>query len=938
MAARNGLVLAGLVVVGAGAALYLATRPRDDGMDLLGASGSAAPAPAAPGTATAEGGTKAAPPGFADAGTKAAPGRIGAGDPDSAVVAASGQGSGARLPAGEVGARVVSARTEKPVGGVSVRLSRPGVEKGPEAMTAADGTVRLRGVPAAAWTLTASLAGYETLERPGLALGTDSGLDLGDLSLAPTPALRGLVRRPAPPLGAMGKGAPSSDASEFVPVVGAKVEVVNEVAFKFGPDTDLVAVMRDFVAAETVHARATTDASGRFALYWDELEPGPVAVRVAPTDRAVTFANVALEPGKVAEVTLTADPAARLAGQVVDHAGVGISGVPVAIASNPDDPTFFLSGGKFILNRMFTTSDTEGRFEFPSVRAGGYMVFAGGGRWPRTQTEGMAPSDSVRIEIPLALAVSGVVTDAKTSKPVAGADVVASGGHGFGVARTDEAGKYRIDGLSAAEGVRLTVKAPGYAPTVKAAPKGAKDEVTVNVEMTAGLTISGRVVAAKDGAPIAGASVFVFAGMGDFEMGGAPKATTDADGRFSLAGISPEGSRGMGRVEVNVSGGAPPPSRPTATLHVQAKGFVQAKKTTVELVPGEDPKGLEIRLDPAARVSGRVVDSSGKAVEGAGVKATKSFSPQAGNADPMDWFLMMGGDGGVKTGPDGSFALESVVPGPKVKLTATHDDYAKATSAPFEARAGAESKGLTLTLTRGGRILAQVLGPGGEPLEGAALTARRVTAWEERMEAAQAAGDAAAAREAARGAEEPEMDLAEMMGGGDRPQTSDGQGRVVFPRLAPGRYKVGAGGGMFGMRSGGGGPAGTAPPPEVTVTVEEGRDATATLQYRLALAISGVVLDETGAPVADAWVSAQPDGATIMIGTSGGSGRTDSAGRFKIEGVPEGEYRIHAWKQGVMPVEQVKAKAGASNVLVKLKKMPEGAVPVPVPEEDMGDG
>ncbi len=944
MAARTGVVLAGLVVAAGAGALWFATRPRGDSMDLLGGTGAAAPAEGARGTATAEGGAKPTAPGFADAG-KGAAGAAGPGlgDHDSAVAATGPGGTGGRPPAGEVRARVVSSRTEKPVAGVSVKLSRdgrPGDEKGLEASSGADGAVRLTGVPAGGWTLTASLQGFETLEKPGLALGTDAGLDIGDLALAPTPALRGLVRRPAARATA---DSAATVAGGFAPVAGAKVEVVNEIAFKFGPDLDFAALMRDFTAPETLFARATTDAEGRFALFWDEVKPGPVAIRAAPSDRAVTFANAALEAGRVVEVTLTADPAVRLAGQVVDHAGAGISGVPVSIAANPDDPTFFLSGGKFVFNRMFTTSDVEGKFEFPAVRAGGYMIFAGGtGRWPRTQAEGPAPSDTVRIVIPEPLTVVGTVTDAKTRNPVPGADVLATGGRSFGAVRADGDGKFRLEGLAASEGVRLSVKAPGYAPGTKPVPKGAKDEVTVNVELTAGLTITGRVVAAKDGAPVAGASVFVFAGMGDFEMGGAPKATTDADGRFSLPGISPEGNRGLGSVEVamEAAGGGARRTRPSATLHVQARGFVQTKKTTVELVAGEDPKGIEIRLDPAARVTGRVVDPAGKGVEGAEVKATKSFSPRAGEGDVMDWFLMMGGDGGVKTGPDGAFALESVVPGPKVKVAASHEDFAKATSVPFEARAGAETKDLTLTLTRGGRIVAQVLGPTGQPLEGATLFARRVSAWEERLEAARKGGDAAAAREAAREGEEGEMDLAEMMGGGEnRPQTSDGQGRAVFARLPPGRYKVGAGGGMFGMRSGGGGPAGTAPPPEVAVTVEEGRDATATLQFRLALAISGVVLDEAGAPVAGAWVSAQAvEGSGVTVTVSGNvTGRTDSAGRFKIEGVAEGEYRIHAFKQGMTTVtDEVKVRAGASNVVVKLKK-PEGTVPVPAPGEDMGE-
>jgi hypothetical protein len=68
-----------------------------------------------------------------------------------------------------------------------------------------------------------------------------------------------------------------------------------------------------------------------------------------------------------------------------------------------------------------------------------------------------------------------------------------------------------------------------------------------------------------------------------------------------------------------------------------------------------------------------------------------------------------------------------------------------------------------------------------------------------------------------------------------------------------------------------------------------------TVQAAPGYRVSGVVVDESGAPIADAMVMLNLDSRNgpLMFGTMG-NGRSDANGRFAINDVPAGSYRANA--------------------------------------------
>lgn len=77
-------------------------------------------------------------------------------------------------------------------------------------------------------------------------------------------------------------------------------------------------------------------------------------------------------------------------------------------------------------------------------------------------------------------------------------------------------------------------RAPGYARSLRVAVAGR--QTGVEIRLSAGATVRGRVTSKQTGQPVGGASVMVM----DFSSGGQPRtATTDPDGRYQLTAVAP---------------------------------------------------------------------------------------------------------------------------------------------------------------------------------------------------------------------------------------------------------------------------------------------------------------------------------------------------------------------------------------------------------------
>ena len=191
------------------------------------------------------------------------------------------------------------------------------------------------------------------------------------------------------------------------------------------------------------------------------------------------------------------------------------------------------------------------------------------------------------------------------------------------VAETAADGSFALDGIEPAAAYDLRVTHPKFKRVDLPGLPGEKGTVREDLDVTLedAAWIAGVVVDAS-GKPVAGAKV----GAGDASV------TTDALGRFSFGHLDVE--------EVSVE--------------VRAEGYFPAALAVTGLTPGQGKEGERIAIEAAtAFVAGTVVDSTGKPVAGASVRAH-------GDAGPA---------GSAKTDAVGAFRIERVVSREPVTLS-----------------------------------------------------------------------------------------------------------------------------------------------------------------------------------------------------------------------------------------------------------------------------
>jgi protocatechuate 3,4-dioxygenase beta subunit len=159
----------------------------------------------------------------------------------------------------------------------------------------------------------------------------------------------------------------------------------------------------------------------------------------------------------------------------------------------------------------------------------------------------------------------------------------------FGANQSDPTGKFEIEVGNGT--YYLMATASGFAPgksaqfTVK---EGDRIEEIV-IDLDAGATVQGVVVAAATGQPLAGANVSLVASPGDLSTGwgwgGPPTKTTDAEGAFVLEGL-PEGS-------VTIAATHPQYAQATVSGILVAKG--RPATARIEMTAGGGIRGLVMR-------------------------------------------------------------------------------------------------------------------------------------------------------------------------------------------------------------------------------------------------------------------------------------------------------------------------------------------------------
>ncbi len=576
-----------------------------------------------------------------------------------------------------------------------------------------------------------------------------------------------------------------------------------------------------------------TDAAGAYTLLL--ATGGPRSLSAAAAGYFPTRVSVVAAAG-----TVVLHRSARLRGTVRNRAGEPVPGARIRARAtlfgsdpggfgvalrNPPVPALAQADGSFVLSGLV-----------PGLRYGLRAEAAG---YAGTETSA-AVEESARekagFEIVLSAGGSafGRVIDA-AGQPVAGAKLFLRGSAGgpAALAFLDGPGAFEPLGSQSSSGAGgefrlehvppgiydLEVRAPRFAAKqVPAVEIGAAPADLGEIALEPGAALLGRVVS-RQGKPVAGATVSAhrhgFVDPTAATPATAVTAATAADGSFRL-----EDLRAGEELDLTVTRGG------------YAGKLVPGVRVQVEQV-------LEIVIEEAARISGRVLDAGRRPLEGAAVTVEPQAPTGATGAAST---------AGGRTDGAGEFDLDAVPPGP-LRLRVAAEGWKPKFIEDLEAVPGESIQELEIVLERGAAIAGRVLDAQGRPASEAFLEVV----------------DPGAGMTAART---------------DVSTQADGDGRYRLEGVEPGVRRV-----------------------EVhwrdrrltrEIEVAPGENALS-LRFAGGTQVSGRVSDGTGSPVAGAQAAlVSPEGPPRMAA----SAQTGADGTFRMDDVPDGSYQLRADARG----------------------------------------
>lgn len=611
------------------------------------------------------------------------------------------------------------------------------------------------------------------------------------------------------------------------------------------------AVAQAQVAAGPTSSRAAWRDAGRVALTDDA---GRAVLLRSSGQRSVSAAAAGYLPARVpvvggsgASTTIVLHHAARLRGVVRNRAGAPVPDARIrARALLGGDPEGF---GIALRNPPGQArARADGSFVLSGLVAGlHYSVRAEAAGYAGTEAAVVlekSAREKAGVEIVLSAGSSafGRVVDS-AGEPVAGAQLLlrlSSASEPSSLpflagpdaveppgaeSRSGTGGELRVDQLTPGT-YDLTVRAPGFSTKQMPAIEIAATPTDLGeIALEPGAVLRGRVVSRR-GEPIAGATVSAWLqspdgrnalGFGDRgDRGSDATAITSADGAFRLNDLR----AGAG-----------------FDLTVTRKGYAE------KLVPGVRAPAqqvLEIVIEEAARISGRVLDADRRPLENAVV----AVEPQASLGPGSGSFLGGPEPAGGRTDGSGEFALDDVPPGP-LRLRVVAEGWKPKELEDLEVGPGESIRDLEIVLERGAAVAGRVLDAQGRP-----------------------AGEAFLA----------------ILDPGVRTNISaraDGDGRYRLEGVEPGLRQV-----------------------EVRwrdrrltreLEVAPGENAL-DLRFERGTQVSGRVIDSAGSPVAGAQVALVAPGAGPM--GMAASTETGADGAFRLADVLDGSYRLRAEAQG----------------------------------------
>ena len=456
----------------------------------------------------------------------------------------------------------------------------------------------------------------------------------------------------------------------------------------------------DAALARRLDPRHTsTDERGEFLLELPPGEPHEMEVR----DHGALFAPARYGDRYAGErVVVTLSAGAEVHGRVLRAA----DGSPV-----PDAELRFLSRWNEILGAEFAraTSDAQGRFLVGGLPPGKLWIEALPPRAAQAHVE-VELRAGERLERDLRVedgdVVHGVVLDAWTDLPIAGASVSASWNF-TRPSSTDARGEFELPGLCT-DCAQVHVRAPGYEVQWRYA-RSLQGPLLPPLEfrLAPALAVRGRVFDER-GAPLEDVYAAVGAGFGNRMLKNADigwtSARSGADGAFAIDGVRRAG---------------------TYVLYLRKAGYAT---TTYDLpAPLPEQEAIEagpVVLAPGLLLRGEVVDDAGRPradwpVDLWGWNADRSRMSATGT-DELDPYVAARH---ARTDDLGRFGFGELAPGEYV-LAAKHPQQAAGTERSVTLVAGREPESVSLVVPGGLSIAGRVLDPQGRALGGFEITLR----------------------------------------------------------------------------------------------------------------------------------------------------------------------------------------------------------------------
>ncbi|MHC5038404.1 MAG: sigma-70 family RNA polymerase sigma factor [Planctomycetota bacterium] len=683
------------------------------------------------------------------------------------------------------------------------------------------------------------------------------------------------------------------------PVPSARVVLVRDFVVDFTLEDPRMAIFERVLSRDSAEilAETRTDGEGGFTLSSEGIEAGEYGLRVSARGYATTPVHrLRIGKGGGSEnLEIVMKDRCTLWGKVSESSGKPVEGASVVVLGG--EPEEFVPLGPCAFTTTRTVTGHEGVYRFTDLPRGIYTLIV--------QKEGMPTlwrervwvpiplNEPVDMEVRSGLSMGVRVLDSRSGEPVSGAVVLAQNyvvrtakevRDGFGAKGAtpcgtergvcDTQGRYRFPNLVPGK-YTLLISAPGYTGQELDLEGKSGERIEKEVRLSRGIRVKGRVLDAQSREPLPGVRIWVPGrNRNTLEEG----SESGPDGTFTLEGVPVTITRRMSRETKK-------PVEMTFVVLIASKAgwsLGDSKRVEVE-ADQESVKGIEILLRRAPRGSGRVVGPDGSGVSGARIRVVST---------DRHWLARLLSTVGISsrtaTDETGRFSIDFAREG-NFLLFVHHPDYAFGFHRFENLSPGQEVMLPQLSLSEGGGLEGSVLDEKGNP-------SREVTLELQYL------GEAGEGN-----AEGRELwdDLS-----GLRPAwftlSSDTDGKFALPHLRCGMWNVSLNRELFPK----------VPPQHVVIR----KGAMERIVFRLAppdFSISGIVVDESGRPVA---------GADVHVGDMNeefrGFSRAGDDGTFRVKGLAEGMYQLRVFAEGFDRGEVTNIRGGAGDVRIVMKRLP----------------